>query len=54
VVRLEATAKGKRLLDRSRERRIAWLARRVADLPVRDRRLLGRAARLMERLAREP
>ena len=53
VVRLEATAKGRRLLDRSRARRIAWLAGRVAQLPERDRRLLGRAARLMERLARE-
>ena len=54
VVRLEATAKGKRLLDRTRRRRIARLAGRVADLPERDRRLLARAAHIMERLARDP
>jgi len=54
VVRLEATVKGKRLLDRSRRRRIARLAGRLADLPDRDRRMLARAAHIMERLAREP
>ena len=53
VVRLEATAKGRRLLELSRRRRIARLAGLLSDLPARDRTLLRRAADLMERLARE-
>jgi len=51
VVRLEATAKGRQLLERSRERRIAHLAARIATIPSRDRALLLRAAGLMERVA---
>jgi DNA-binding MarR family transcriptional regulator len=53
VVRLEATAKGRRLLDRTRRRRITRLATGVARLSERDRRLLLRAAHIMEEMARE-
>lgn len=46
-----ATAKGRRVLQRARERRLAVLAERVEVLPARDRATLSRAAALMERIA---
>ena len=52
VVRLEATARGRRLLEKSRRRRIAYLAAKLRRLPARDRELLDRAAALMEAAAR--
>jgi DNA-binding MarR family transcriptional regulator len=53
VVRLEPTAKGRRLLDEGRRRRIARLSGALAVLPAADVDLLDRAAGLIEALARE-
>jgi DNA-binding MarR family transcriptional regulator len=46
---VEATAAGKRLLQKGRARRVARLMEGVAQLAVDDRRVLARAADLMER-----
>ena len=46
---VEATAAGKRLLQKGRARRVARLARGVAQLSVEDQQVLARAADLMER-----
>lgn len=51
VVRVVATAKGRRILQRARSRRIAVLADRLAVLPARDLATLRRAAELMEQVA---
>ncbi len=45
---VEATAAGKRLLQKGRARRVARLARGVASLSADDQRVLARAADLME------
>jgi DNA-binding MarR family transcriptional regulator len=50
IVRLRATAKGRQLLLEGRERRIAKLAQRVAELPPEDRERLSDAASALERL----
>jgi DNA-binding MarR family transcriptional regulator len=50
--RVRATAKGRMLLQAARERRVAQLARAVATKSDSDRRLLARAAELMEEMAR--
>lgn len=47
-VRISATGKGTRLLQRARERRIAVLADRLRALPDSELRLLERAAGLIE------
>src|SRR5919108_812996 len=53
VVRLTATAKGRRLLQRARERRIARLAERLADLEPADvERVLDGATLVEEALWR--
>ncbi len=44
------TAEGRRLLQRSRRRKEAYLARRMRDLPSDDLEALGRAASILERL----
>ena len=48
---VEATAAGRRLLNRGRARRVARLAQGVAQLTTDDQEVLGRAAELMENLA---
>ena len=50
IVRLRATARGRQLLLEGRERRIAKLTQRVAELPVEDRERLSEAASALERL----
>ncbi len=52
VRRVEATAKGRSLLEEGRARRVRVLAADLAALPPSDRRLLARAAALLERLSR--
>lgn len=47
---VEATAAGKRLLQRGRARRVERLMTGVAQLPPQDQRVLKRAAELMEGL----
>lgn len=47
---VEATAAGKRLLEKGRERRVDRLMRRVAELAAEDQQVLARAAELMEGL----
>ena len=54
VVRVAATARGRRLLAAGRARRVAALARRLAALPPAERRALAQAAELVERLAAPP
>ena len=54
VVRLRATAAGRRILESGRRRRIEALERRLALLPEADLELLGRAAALLESVARAP
>jgi DNA-binding MarR family transcriptional regulator len=48
AVLIEATASGRRLLERARARRIDLIASRLANLPERDRELLWRAGQLLE------
>jgi DNA-binding MarR family transcriptional regulator len=45
---LSATGAGRRLLKRLRERKTAYLAKRLGDLDAEDRRTLERAAELLE------
>ncbi|MDP8911200.1 MAG: MarR family transcriptional regulator [Actinomycetota bacterium] len=52
VARVHATAKGKRLLERARRRRIAVLADGFRDLAAGDLALLVRAAELAEKSLR--
>lgn len=47
---IRATKKGQRLLEEGRNRRVARLAAQLARLPERERRLLARAASVLERL----
>jgi DNA-binding MarR family transcriptional regulator len=54
AVRLRATAKGRRILERGRERRIGELATLLDGLPADDLRTLGSAAELVERLLGRP
>jgi DNA-binding MarR family transcriptional regulator len=53
VSRIEATARGTELLLAGRTRRVRRLAGALARLPRAERRLLARAAELLERVARE-
>ena len=47
---VEATAAGKRLLQKGRARRVERLMQGIAQLPADDQRVLARAAELMEDL----
>ena len=47
---IRATNRGRRLLHEGRQRRVARLAAQLARLPERERRLLARAASVLERL----
>ncbi len=50
VARVEATAEGRRFLDRSRRQKDAYLAERLRGLDPADRHALERAAAVLERL----
>ena len=52
AVRLEATARGIKLLQEGRRRRVARLAGRLQDLSADDVELLGRAAAIIERVSK--
>ncbi len=52
VSRVRATAKGRRVLQAGRTRRVRQLATAVAALPAAEQRLLRRAADVLERLIR--
>src|SRR5687767_13892663 len=47
-----ATAEGRRLLEEGRRRRVVRLAAALEALPAADRKLLARAAELIEQVAR--
>lgn len=47
---VEATAAGRRLLEKGRARRVERLMTGIAQLTVEEQQLLGRAAALLERL----
>lgn len=51
VARLTITAAGRRHLDRTRERRTAWLGARLEDLDPSDRRRLAEAIGALEQIA---
>jgi len=50
VQMVEATAAGKRLLDKGRTRRVERLMQEIGQLPAEDQQVLARAAELMEGL----
>ena len=50
-VKVGITAAGEAILAEAREQRTAWLAHRVAGLSDEDRRILSRAARIMQQLS---
>ena len=52
VVRVKATARGAKLLREGRERRVASLAKALAQLPASDRAQLTRAVPVLERVVR--
>ena len=52
AIRIRATPKGTRLLMAARAQRVAALTSRVAALSTADQALLGRAAEVIERIAR--
>jgi DNA-binding MarR family transcriptional regulator len=52
VLTVRATAEGRRLLEEGRRRRVIRLAAALEALPAAERKLLSRAAELIERLAR--
>ena len=52
VLTVRATAAGKQLLMEGRRRRVARLAAALAALPAADRKLLARAAELLDGLAK--
>ncbi len=54
VVRVHATARGRRILQEGRRRRVETLGAWLAGLPERDLRTLDRAAQLLEQLASRP
>ena len=54
VSRVAVTPAGAELLRRSRRAKEAYLARRLAQLEPDDRRVLARAARLLETVLAEP
>ena len=51
-IRVRATAKGRRLLEEGRRRRVERLAQALEALPVGERKLLARAAQLIESMVR--
>jgi DNA-binding MarR family transcriptional regulator len=53
IHRVEVTAAGRRLLEKSRSRKNAYLERRLRALPAEDRATLERAADLLEGILRD-
>jgi DNA-binding MarR family transcriptional regulator len=53
VVRVEITTAGRKLLERSRSRKNAYLARRLRTLEPDERRTLEEAAAILERVLEE-
>jgi DNA-binding MarR family transcriptional regulator len=53
VVRVSATPRGKRLMQRARRRRLAAIAAAIEALPAGEQRRLASAAPLLDRLAAE-
>jgi len=54
VAWISVTPEGRRLLDRTRNRKNAYLARRLRSLSDADRRALERALPILERLIEDP
>jgi DNA-binding MarR family transcriptional regulator len=54
VARVMLSAEGRRVLQRSRSLRTAFLARRLGRLSESERRALGEVVALLERLVEEP
>ena len=54
VVRIRATAKGRRILEEGRDRRIAVIAEALATLPSRDVSEIARALDAIEKVAGTP
>lgn len=54
IVRVKATARGARLLQEGRRRRVATLAATLEELPPADRARLTRAVSVLERVVRGP
>jgi DNA-binding MarR family transcriptional regulator len=52
MVRVRATARGTRLLQEGRKRRVASLTAALAKLPVKERAVLARAVPILERTVR--
>jgi len=52
IVRVKATARGAKLLQDGRQRRVAALTSSVAELSTEDRTLLARAVPVLERIVR--
>jgi DNA-binding MarR family transcriptional regulator len=50
VARVQVTPSGRKLIDRSRTRRNAWIAARLRRLPAEDRAALTRTVELLEHL----
>jgi DNA-binding MarR family transcriptional regulator len=53
VARVQVTKAGRKLLKETRTRKSAYLERRIADLPARDRATLEQTAAILERLLEE-
>jgi DNA-binding MarR family transcriptional regulator len=53
VARITLSRQGKRLLERSRSRKTAYLARRLRSLPPEERAVIGRAVEILERFVSE-
>ncbi|HTE44588.1 MAG TPA: MarR family transcriptional regulator [Gemmatimonadaceae bacterium] len=54
IVRVRATARGTRLLQDGRQRRVALLTASLADISAADRATLAKAIPILERAARGP
>ena len=54
VARVTTTAEGRRLLERSRGKKTAYLAARIENLSDEERRLLQQALPVIERLVGDP
>jgi DNA-binding MarR family transcriptional regulator len=54
VVRVQATAKGRRVLERGRERRVSELVRLLDGMPSGELTTLGAAAEILDRLLARP
>lgn len=53
IARVRLSQQGRRLLERNRSRKTAYLAARLRDLGPEDREVLARAAELLERMTED-